>query len=122
MGTIRNVRRDTLLHRARTLRRDGTNAEACLWRALRANRLGGWDWKRQVPFGPYILDFLCREACLVVEVDGGQHADQTAYDDRRSAFLQQRGLRVLRFWNINVLTNRSGVCETILRACGGEHR
>jgi len=106
--------------RARELRRDDTHAEAQLWNVLRARRLGGWKWKRQVPWGPYFLDFLCREAGLVVEVDGGQHADQIAYDQRRSAYLERAGLRVLRFWNSAVLTNRDGVCLTILEACGGE--
>jgi very-short-patch-repair endonuclease len=87
---------------------------------LRAERLGGWKWKRQVPWGPYFLDFLCRDARLVVEVDGGQHASQLAYDARRTAYLARSGLRVLRFWNSDVLTNGDGVCLTILDACGGE--
>jgi len=122
MAVVRDNRRKVLTHRARTLRRGDTDAEARLWGALRANRLGGWTWKRQVPFGPYILDFLCREAGLVVEVDGGQHADQLAYDARRTTFLEGQGLRVLRFWNTDVLTNGAGVCDTILQACGGERR
>ncbi len=96
------------------------DAEARLWHALRAKRLGGWKWKRQVPFGPFILDFLCREARLVVEVDGGQHAERVAYDQRRTAYLQRSGLRVLRFWNSEVRANREGVCDAILDACGGE--
>lgn len=70
--------------------------------------------------GPFILDFLCREAGLVVELDGGQHAEQVAYDARRTAYLGRAGLRVLRFWNFSVLTNREGVCDTILEACEGE--
>ncbi|MBL8556871.1 MAG: endonuclease domain-containing protein [Phenylobacterium sp.] len=122
MGIIRNVRRKILVHRAKTHRREETDAEARLWNMLRADRLGGWDWKRQVPFGPYILDFLCRDARLVVEVDGSQHAEQVAYDTRRTAYLNDRGLRVLRFWNSAVLMNREGVCDTILAACGGERR
>jgi len=106
--------------RARELRRDDTQAEARLWNALRAHRLGGWKWKRQVPFGPYFLDFLCIEAGLVVEFDGGQHSEQADYDARRTAYLEHKGLKVLRFWNSDVLTNREGVCDTILDACGGE--
>lgn len=102
------------------MRRDDTDAEARLWTALRAQRLGGWKWKRQVPFGPFILDFVCREAGLVVEVDGSQHAERLAYDRRRTAYLQRSGLRVLRFWNADVLTSREGVCDSILEACGGE--
>lgn len=105
--------------RARSLRRSQTDAEAKLWAALRATKLGGWKWKRQVPWGPYFLDFLCQEARLVVELDGGQHTDQAAYDARRTAFLERSGLRVLRFWNTEVMSNRDGVCVTILLACGG---
>lgn len=120
MANVRTVRRIRTIARARALRRDDTDAEARLWSALRAARLGGWRWKRQVPFGRYFLDFLCVEAGLVVEVDGGQHADQVAYDSRRTAYLERSGLRVLRFWNSDVLTNLNGVCLAILDACGGE--
>ena len=108
------------LSRARELRRDDTVAEARLWNALRAHRLGGWKWKRQVPWGPYFLDFLCRDAGLAVEVDGGQHSEQIDYDARRTRFIERSGLRVLRFWNSAVLENRDGVCLAILDACGGE--
>jgi adenine-specific DNA-methyltransferase len=68
-----------------------------------------------------ILDFLCVETGLVVELDGGQHSEQVAYDARRTGYLERSGLRVMRFWNSDVLTNRDGVCATILDACGGEH-
>jgi very-short-patch-repair endonuclease len=121
MGEVLKSAGVRTLYRARRLRRETTHAEARLWNALRARRLGGWKWRRQVPFGPYFLDFLCVEAGLVVEVDGGQHADQVAYDARRTAYLERLGLRVIRFWNSAVLTNRDGVCATILDACGGEH-
>jgi very-short-patch-repair endonuclease len=70
--------------------------------------------------GPYFLDFLCRDAALVVELDGGQHSEAVDYDARRTAFLQHRGLRVIRFWNFEVLESRDDVCRTILDACGGE--
>jgi very-short-patch-repair endonuclease len=120
VGQVRTIRRAAVVARARELRQRDTDAEARLWNALRAHKLGGWKWKRQVPWGPYFLDFLCLEAGLVVEVDGGQHADQVAYDRRRTAYLTRSGLRVLRFWNSDVLTNRDGVCFTILDACGGE--
>src|SRR3954463_10769875 len=91
--------------RARSLRRNTTCAEAHLWQALRAGRLDGWKWKRQVPFGPYILDFCCTDAGLVIEVDGAYHADdaQLDYDARRTEYLEQGGLRVLRFSNEAVL-------------------
>ena len=108
-----------LTERAKDLRREQTRAEAHLWQVLRAKRLGGWKWKRQVPFGPFILDFLSVDAGLVIEVDGGRHSEQVDYDARRSAYLEGQGLRVLRFWNSEVLTNRDGVCLTILEACGG---
>ena len=65
------------------------------------------------------MDFYCAEAMLVVEVDGGQHADAVPYDERRTTFLASKGLRVLRFWNREVLTNGDGVCLTILNACEG---
>ena len=118
MGQIRNARAKLTQHRARALRRGDTDAEARLWNAVRAGRLEGLKWKRQVPFGPYIVDFLCRDAGLVVELDGGHHAHQAAYDARRTAFLERAGLRVLRVWNTEVLTNRDGVCANILAACG----
>jgi len=121
MARVRTIRDTTARDRARRLRREDTEAEARLWNALRDRRLGGWRWKRQVPRGPYIVDFYCADAALVVEVDGGQHGDRIAYDARRTACLERLGLRVLRFWNSDVLTNRDGVCLAILEACGGEH-
>ena len=120
MGTIKTLRDTSTRDRARSLRRNDTRAEAKLWNALRARRLGGWQWRRQVSIGPYFVDFLCIEAALVVEVDGGQHSEQIAYDTARTAYLERAGYRVLRFWNSAVLTNRDGVCTTILDACGGD--
>ena len=84
-----------------------------------AGASGGWKWKRQLPFGPFFLDFACVEAQVVVEVDGGQHTDQAGYDARRTVYLERMGWRVIRFWNVDVLTNREGVCDMILDACGG---
>ncbi len=121
MATFKTQKDRTPLERARRLRREDTDAEARLWNAIRARRLGGWKWRRQVPIGPFIVDFLCVENGLVVELDGGQHSDQVEYDDRRTAELETRGLKMLRFWNSAVMTNRDGVCLTILEACGGEH-
>jgi adenine-specific DNA-methyltransferase len=122
MGIVRTRESGARIQRARQLRADDTNAETRLWTALRDRRLGGWKWRRQAPRGPFVLDFLCSEARLVLELDGGQHAKAEAvdYDARRTAYLERQGLRVLRFWNSEVLTNRSGVCLTILQACGGE--
>ena len=103
------------------MRREDTDAEARVWGCLRDRRLGGWRWKRPVPGGPYIVDFLCPEPGLGVEVDGSQHAEQAAYDQRRTAYLVAHGLKVIRFWNAEVLTNTDGVCLTILDALGGDH-
>ena len=121
MATFKTLKDNVPRDRARALRRDDTDAEARLWNALRARRLGGWKWRRQVPTGPFILDFFCVEAGLVVELDGGQHSEQVAYDARRTEYLERLGLRVIRFWNSDVLTDRNAVCLTILVACGGEH-
>jgi len=121
MGEVHTPRRTAAITRARALRRRETRAEAHLWGALRARRLGGWKWKRQLPFGPFFLDFACVDARLIVEVDGGQHAEQLGYDARRTAFLRGAGWRVMRFWNSDVLTNRDGVCLTILDACEGKN-
>ena len=120
MGKVRTLRDQTPTERARTLRRDDTQAEARLWSALRDRRLGCWTWRRQVPQGPYIVDFYCAEAKLVVELDGGQHSEQVAYDERRTAFLETQGLRVIRFWNHHVLEHSNDVCLAILDVCGGD--
>jgi very-short-patch-repair endonuclease len=100
---------------ARTLRRNATDAEQMMWRLLRDRRLGGIKFRRQVPIGPYIADFASIEHRLVVELDGGQHADSLS-DARRDAFLAADGWRVLRFWNNEALSNRNGVLEAIQRA------
>jgi very-short-patch-repair endonuclease len=107
------LRRD----RARRLRRDQTDTEARLWEVLRAGRLEDWKWRRQATVGPFIVDFLCIEAALVVELDGGIHADQVEYDVRREAYLQRHGLTVLRFRNAQAIDDLSGVSWTILSAC-----
>jgi very-short-patch-repair endonuclease len=103
---------------ARYLRRNMTDAERHLWRRLRMRDLGGYRFRRQRPIGPYVVDFACVERRLIVEVDGGQHGDeaQVAADAQRTADLEARGFRVLRFWNNEVLENLAGVCESIWRA------
>ena len=101
--------------RAQQLRNNATDAERRLWAHLSRRQLGGFKFSRQMPIGPFICDFLCRERTLIVELDGGQHAD-CAKDARRTAYLQTQGLTVLRFWNNDVLTNTSGVLQTILAA------
>jgi very-short-patch-repair endonuclease len=98
---------------ARRLRRDATDAEWRLWSALRDRRLSGYRFRRQYPIGRFIVDFGCTRY-LIVEADGGQHADSEA-DRARTAWLADQGWRVLRFWNNDVLTNTDGVVETILK-------
>jgi len=105
-----------LLKRARELRRNATDAEEILWRALRNRRLAGLKFRRQHPYHGYILDFYCHEHRLAIELDGGGHADpaQRAHDEHRSRVLAQEGIRVLRYWNNDVLQNLEGVLEDIL--------
>jgi very-short-patch-repair endonuclease len=117
MASIVSVTSKLRRDRARQLRRDPTEAEAKLWETLRAGRLEGWKWRRQAPVGPFIVDFLCLEAALIVEVDGGIHIAQAARDARRDADLRRRGLQVLRFWNHEVTTDLDRVRWTILSAC-----
>ena len=97
-----------------------TDAERKLWFAVRAGRLDG-KFRRQVPIGRYIVDFLCPAARLVVELDGGQHNEQQAYDAGRTAFLQSQGYRVMRFWNNDVLTNFDGVVSLIWAVLSRNH-
>ena len=104
--------------RPRQLRRTASVAENRLWYVLRNRGLGGWKFVRQLPIGPYIADFACREAALVIEVDGGQHAENGA-DEKRTEFLNAEGYSVLRFWNNDVLNNRDTVCELILGVIEG---
>jgi very-short-patch-repair endonuclease len=103
---------------ARALRRNSTDAERILWSELRDHRLGGAGFRRQVPIENYIADFICRAAKLVIEIDGGQHfSDQGEHaDSKRSAVIEAKGFRVLRFSNRDVVTNRAGVLETIAAA------
>ena len=113
VSAVSKLRRD----RARRLRRDQTEAEAQLWQRLRAGRLEGWKWRRQAPVGPFIVDFLCLEAWLAVELDGGVHVGQVEYDARREAYLMRQGLHVLRFWNAEVSEDPERVSWMILSAC-----
>lgn len=96
---------------ARQLRRSATDAERALWQRLRAQQLGV-KFRRQVPFGPYVLDFYCLQVRVAVEVDGGQH-NADVRDAARDAFLGEHGIRVLRFWNHDVLQNMAGVVQQI---------
>jgi very-short-patch-repair endonuclease len=100
-------------NKTRALRRNSTDAETKLWFAVRDRRLAGFKLVRQKSIGPHVADFLCRERNLVVEVDGGQHAESES-DQVRDAYLASEGYRVLRFWNSDVLANLNGVLQTIL--------
>ncbi|MDE2376678.1 endonuclease domain-containing protein [Bradyrhizobium sp.] len=101
--------------RARRLRNTLTDTEGTLWYRLRARRLNGYKFVRQEPIGPYTVDFICRECRLIIEVDGGQHADDPR-DVVRDKWLAGRNYRVLRFWNNDVQRNLAGVLETIATA------
>lgn len=104
-----------LRQHARNLRKNSTDAERHLWYYLRANRFG-FKFKRQVPLKRFIVDFLCLEKRLIIELDGGQHQDNQAYDDQRTIELGQLGFQVLRFWNNDALMNTKGVLEVIRQA------
>jgi very-short-patch-repair endonuclease len=101
--------------RARRLRRTATDAETALWHRLRSRRLNGHKFVRQEPIGPYTVDLICRERRLIIEVDGGQHADN-AGGVTRDKWLVDHNYRVLRFWNNDILGNIAGVLETIATA------
>ncbi|HWI87145.1 MAG TPA: endonuclease domain-containing protein, partial [Sphingomonas sp.] len=101
--------------RARTLRKNQTDAEHRLWKLLRAKRLEGWKFRRQLPIGRYIVDFACPAARLIIEADGGQHSEN-AYDAARDQWLASEGWRVIRFWNTDILTKEEDVLTAVLAA------
>ena len=101
------------LSRARRLRQAETEAERIAWKILRNRQQKGYKFRRQQPIGPYVVDFVCFEKKLVVELDGGQHAEQSAYDAERTTWLESQGFRVLRFWNHQVLREIEAVKEVI---------
>ena len=103
------------LNRARDLRHNMTDAEHGLWRILRNRQFERTKFRRQVPIGPYVADFVCFEARLIVEADGGQHAD-SASDAERDAWFAAQGFRTLRFWNNDILKNPEGVAVAIASA------
>jgi very-short-patch-repair endonuclease len=100
---------------ARRLRKNSTMAERRLWKYLRSRALAGFKFVRQEPIGPYVVDFVCREKRLIIEIDGGQHANNKR-DAIRDQWLSDRRYRVLRFWNNEVLGNIEGVWDTIFAA------
>ncbi|HFC8843065.1 TPA: DUF559 domain-containing protein [Neisseria oralis] len=104
-----------LHQRAKAMRQKMSEAEAKLWRHLRAGRLNGYKFRRQQPMGNYIVDFMCVTPKLIVEADGGQHTEQAAYDHARTAYLNSLGFTVLRFWNHEILQQTNDVLAEILR-------
>ena len=98
---------------ARVLRRQATDAEHLLWKHLRGRRLAGYKFRRQVVIEPYIVDFVCLEAKLIVEADGGQHMEQIKYDAKRTDILQSMGYEVMRFWDHEILQDINTVLEQI---------
>lgn len=106
---------EILLTHARELRKNSTDAEQLLWALLRDRQLLDCKFRRQHPLGSYILDFYCHEVKLAIELDGGQHTEdaQNKHDEKRSAWLQEQGITVLRFWNNEVLTNTEGVLQSL---------
>ena len=104
-----------LHERARQLRRDSTDAELALWRLVRGRRFSDYKFRRQVPLGLYIVDFVCLEQKLVVEIDGGQHSEAVGHDSARTEWLESQGFRVLRFWNNEALSNSDGIVEVTVQ-------
>ena len=106
--------------KARDLRQHSTNAELALWMRLRNRQLAGCKFCRQVPIGKYIVDFVCFERKMAIEVDGGHHQDQARYDTDRTTWLESQGFQVLRFWNHEVLTDTEAGQEALLVALQGD--
>lgn len=103
-------------NRARLLRKSFTDAELRLWQLLRSRNLKNFKFRRQHPIGSYIVDFVCLEEQLVIEVDGGQHAQDAQYDSKRTDHLAAAGYRVLRFWDNDVLVNAESVMQKLYDA------
>jgi len=99
---------------ARSLRNNATPAERLLWTRLSRRQLAGFKFSRQMPVAGFVCDLMCREARLIIEVDGGQHDEQSSSDQRRTKVLEAEGFRVLRFWNNEVIESTEGVLKTIL--------
>ncbi len=99
---------------ARILRRNQTDAEKQIWKHLRNRRLAGYKFRRQYSVGPYVVDFVCLERWLVVEIDGGGHMEKLQKDERRTASLESHGFTVVRFWNNDVMQNTESVLNVIL--------
>ena len=101
------------VRQARKLRRETTESERFLWKHIRDRQLAGLKFRRQHPIGRYVADFGCEEEKLVVELDGGQHADNVDHDEQRTQYIEKFGYRVVRYWNSEVLSNIEGVMADI---------
>ena len=99
--------------KARQMRKQSTDAERVLWSKLRDRRIIDFKFRRQFPTGRYIVDFVCRKHSLIIEIDGGHHADQQSYGTIRTEWLQSQGFEVLRYWDNDVLTQLDSVLESI---------
>ena len=102
---------------AKTLRKNMSKQERILWKLLRNSNLNNCKFRRQHPIGDYIVDFICLEKFLIIEIDGGQHnkSENIEYDNKRTQYLEKRGFKVLRFWNNDIDLNISGVYAKILK-------
>ena len=109
--------KNTLLSPARALRQSSTDAETLLWKHLRAKRFKKLKFKRQEPIGKYIVDFVCYEKRIIIEVDGGQHSTDKDKDHERDNWFIGEGFKVLRFWNHAVLTQTDAVLTAIMMNC-----
>ena len=116
VGGLRRLYSPRTLQRAKALRQNRTDAEGLLWHFLRNRQLDGYKFRRQQPIGPYIADFACLSEKLLIELDGGHHAERSSHDAARDRYLQDRGYKVLRFWNNDVFGNCLGVLERIQAA------
>jgi very-short-patch-repair endonuclease len=119
MVTAQTFRKRTGLDRnrqfARAMRHEAVECEKQFWWRVRNRALGGYKFKRQVLIGSYIADFVCIERMLIVELDGSQHVNRKSYDEKRDAFLQSKGFRVIRIWDSYFLENPDGVMDMTLR-------
>src|SRR3954467_3286528 len=113
-----------LLGFAKRMRGEAPDAEKKMWSILRSRKMSGFKFRRQVPIGGYVVDFHCVKSRLVIELDGGQHADKASveYDERRTARLNELGVRVIRFWDCDVLKHTDEVAESIWRVLKGRLR
>jgi very-short-patch-repair endonuclease len=109
----------SMTKRAKELRKNMTDAEKKIWQMIRKRQILGNKFRRQVPIGPYIADFVCFEKKVIVEIDGGQHKTREGYDQKRTKWFQSQGFRVIRFWNNDVLKNIEGVTERLYARLGG---